>query len=323
MTHSDPIPSNDNNSYDLDSELQAMTDAEKIEDIEFNEQGLKRRQSEDMLIAYLVNDGFPLLPQILEARAKFHEEFGPTEAYYYDRFADNVLKFLDDLATPDTSSEIPQHDYEQTYLHKELVCAIQGLALGYDMQVHELRFAREHEENGDIINAENLKSIAYETRKDSEAEVLTNDLLGTELATRLLTAVAPAFEGDSLLPLTPESEEYIMMYRLGQEKMVDDRKEVRTYTSLAREILETKVTSGQTEHPEFNNFANYLCLAVARTILEPKHTASKNPDQIDIYKTLIDYNVTAAIEIAPQIGFEPVDIQIMYDDILAQLSNQQ
>jgi len=319
MTHSDPIPGNGgDDSYDIDSELHSRLDAKKIEDIEFGEFDLQNSMREDEMVRRLLDDNFPLLPEILEIRTQLGEESGLTVVY--EHLVARAGELRDEFAsTPDPSEEL-KHDYQLTYLQSRLVIAIQQLAAAKGAQESVLDQAQKIEDSGDIELANMWREFAYETRKDAEAQALTNESLGEKTATRILSAIAPEFKGESLLPITAASQEYLVVYRLKEEKSDDDRTEVKAYTKKAREILESKLSDGQRQHPDFEGFAFMLCNAAARATLEPKHTLGLTSMQQGTYRLMIDYNVADAVNTGPQIGIDPVEVRAIYEDILARLS---
>lgn len=318
MTFPESIPSSENDPHTLDNILRSILDDEATEDSEANEQMQETKITEDALISRLVDYDFPFISQILTIRDELGEDSGLT--ILYEHLIEKRSKLDSKLATDADPSDQLKNDCQLTYLQGKLISAIQLLAAGKMCHDAELQEARTAEDGGNLDAAKMWKEMAYETRKEAEAQVLTNESLGPKFAARLLHAVSPEFEGDSLLPLDKESESYLMMYRLKQEKSNDDLIDVKAYALMGREVLETKVTPGQIQHPEFDYFALSLSWAVSRSILGPKHTLGLSAEQIDTYKSLIRVRMTEALKIAPELGIEPTDVLEMYESIVAELT---
>ncbi len=317
MTRLDPIPDGGDAS-NIDSEFHSILDAEKAEDIEFAEYDLECRKTEDVMVKHLIDDGFPLLPQVLATRAELGEESGLTMVY--EHLVSRTDELRDQLALTTTPSEELTRDYQLTYLKSRLVIAIQQLAAAKGAQDSALDQVKKFEEDGDEEQANRWREFAHETRKEAEAQALTNESLGEKTAIRILSAVASEFEGESLLPLTEKSQEYLMMHRLKEEKSADDRLDLKSYTLMARELLESKLSDGQKMHPDFEKFAYSLTYALARNLVAPKYTQGCSPEQLQGYRAMISYHVGEAVKFAPQIGLPAEEVRTIYEDILSELS---
>lgn len=317
MTHSDPIPDGGDANY-IDFGFRSIIDAEKLENIELGEYDLECRKVEDEMVKHLIDDGVPLLPQVLATRAELGEESGLTVVYEHLIGRANELR--DQLVSTTTPSEELTRDYQLTYLKSRLVIAIQQLAAAKGTQDSVLDQVKRFEEDGDEEQANRWREFAHETRKEAEAQALTNESLGEKTAIRILSAVASEFEGESLLPLTEKSQEYLMMYRLKEEKSADDRLDLKSYTIMARELLEIKLSDGQKMHPDFENFAFSLTYAIARNLVAPKYTQGCSPEQLQGYTAMISYHVGEAVKFAPQIGLPAEEVRTIYEDILSELS---
>ena len=308
----------DGNKPDIEEEFHTFLDNETLFDIEADEHLSQTAIIEDALMTRLLDDGFPLVPQILEINTtKFNDKHGLTPLY--DFLVEQVNSQSASSPEVPSSNEEASIDRQTAYLMSSLVSAVQILAAAKSYQDTLLNHAQVVEDNGSTKGAESLRQAAFEARKEVEAQLLTNESLGPKVATRILLIASPEFKGDSLLPLTEDSESYIMMYRLKQEKFYDTTDEVKAYATKAREILETKVKPGQIQHPEFDDFAFSLCWAISRSILGEQHTVGLSTEQIDAYRMLIKFRIDEALKKAPELGIEADTIQELYESIISEL----
>lgn len=316
MTHSDPSPGV-GPPDDIDSELGSIFDAETAKDIQFAELDVEARVREDAMLTRLLENNFPLLPEILEVRTQLGVESGLAEVYGH--LVDTMSNLRDRVASTPEAKEALAHNYQLAFLQSRLTIAVQLLAGAKGAQDSILDQVKICEDAGDYEMAEIWRKFAHEARKEAEAQALADDSLGEKTATRILQVLAPEFEGESLLPMTEESRGYLMMHRLKNEKSSDDRDAVKMYTVAAQTLLASKLTDEQRQHPDFENFSFSLCVAVARTVLEPKHTTGFTKIQLGTYRSMISYHVAEAMKYAPQMGIGSVEVRTIFEDILSQL----
>lgn len=312
----------DDNQPSLENEFHAFLDKEALFSMEANEAGSQIIAVEDIFMKKLVDSGFPIAAQLMDAHATIHASNSEDKiglAATYDFLINRLDQLASDAESGSPSAWASKIGYGIVYKMSNLASTVELLAVAKCYQDELLNQAQYAEDNGDPESAESFKLMAYDARKEAEAQLLTDEQLAVEDSSEILLAVSSEFEGESLLPISDESRSYMMMYRLAKERSHEEADERKAYSQMAREILESHLKAGQMQHPEFEEFAFSLCRAASKSALAARHTIGFEPEKIDAYHELIQINVDQALRIAPELGIEPEAIQALFEAITSAL----
>jgi len=318
MTSHDPTPADSHGSDELIAPFYSMLHESTELDAEIRRIEQEAAADENAIIACLVESNFSLMSHVIDIRS--HTSEGSSLMDLYLSLSEKAESVPDNLSIPSDKTDSAHIEYLHICRKIELVLSIMKLAAAKGCQDTEFYEAQLADANGDVEIAEECRQDGYKIRKKAEAELLTDEMLGTELAIELLIATSHLFKGDSLVPINSDSEEYLLMYRLSIDKTEDDNRETANRSSTAKKILEMLIIPGHKDHPDFESFSFSLCWAIAQTSLLEKRAVWLTPQQVDDYWFMIRLEMKKALDLGPQIGISVADVQSMYDTVCQQIS---
>ncbi|MCA9341418.1 hypothetical protein KC952_02710 [Candidatus Saccharibacteria bacterium] len=257
----------------------------------------------------------------MEIRAQLGVESGFDEVYSH--LEAKYHKLEGETAAATGLDEDLKRDLELVSSQCKLISTILQLAVLALTQKDDLDHIQERDSNlpstseDTADDSSRAREAAYDVRKKVEAKVLLDSEIDRSLAVRILQAVASEFTGESLLPITEESEMYIAKYRLEKLRSENIYVIVHNYTGRARNMLKSKFSDHQKRHPDFDEFILHLSSAIARSLVPENYYSD---EELETSKEYIRSMLESSARIAPQIGLSDVELDSIFIEILTELS---
>lgn len=297
MTTSEPSPSD----FDPDKD----TNKGPLNWLETDEERNQQNLAVDSMLSRLLDIELPPACTIERLRERVQEASG----------IELTLTYLKDAVIVPPEEE----NYSEYKVTLHLAQSLKHLAAAKILQARLLEEAAAAKEEGKPKQAALSLADAQNVRKEAEASVLTDEVLGESFAEFLLDIASPEFQGESLLPMTDESWLYVEMYIVDREEAERDRVCRSTYRARAYEILRSYVTPAQMECSGYEDFARFLCWAVVHQLI----AAQREPrDSMSHHRAVIQGFLQMAQNSASKIGVNPADVHAIYEGVVAEMMRE-